>query len=102
MTITTLVLALLTFSMSSSQDTTLPTTLRPVPFEAVRIHDSFFRPRTLTNHRVTLAANLDQCEKTGRIANFGGAAFYTRAPPKSPGGSAHHPSTERTSWGSAA
>ena len=46
------------------------TILRPVPFHDVELNDPFFRPRIETNHRVTLAANLDKCEETGRIRNF--------------------------------
>ena len=50
---------------------TSPGPLRAVPFQSVRIRDPFFAPRIETNHRVTLAANLDKCEETGRIRNFG-------------------------------
>ncbi len=47
-----------------------PPALQPVPFDRVRLSDSFFAPRIETNRKVTIEACLDQCEKTGRIRNF--------------------------------
>jgi DUF1680 family protein len=42
----------------------------PSPFNKVAIKDAFWKPRLETLKRVTLPACLEQCEKTGRIANF--------------------------------
>jgi DUF1680 family protein len=47
-----------------------PTGLKAVPFQDVKINDSFWSPRIRTNQRATIEANLRQCELTGRIKNF--------------------------------
>ncbi|RKP48060.1 glycoside hydrolase family 127 protein [Cohnella endophytica] len=50
---------------------------RPVPFHQVALADGFWKRRLETLNSVTLRACLDQCESTGRIANFakaGGSA----------------------------
>jgi uncharacterized protein len=44
--------------------------LTAVPFHQVKVEDAFWTPRLDTNRRATIAANLKQCELTGRIANF--------------------------------
>jgi DUF1680 family protein len=44
--------------------------LRPVPLAAVQLHDTFWAPRLAVNRQVTLPAQLQQCEETGRIDNF--------------------------------
>lgn len=44
--------------------------LHPVSLAAVKIEDKFWAPRIETNREVTLAAQLRQCEETGRIDNF--------------------------------
>jgi DUF1680 family protein len=44
--------------------------LTAVPFQDVHIDDAFWSPRIATNRRVTVEANLHQCEVTGRIKNF--------------------------------
>lgn len=44
--------------------------LEPVPFERVKLEDSFWKPKVETNRRVTVEACLAKCEETGRIANF--------------------------------
>jgi uncharacterized protein len=49
-------------------------TLEPVPFHEVEIEDAFWSPRIETTLKVTVGHCLDQCEKTGRIANFDVAA----------------------------
>jgi len=41
-----------------------------VPFNKVNIEDSFWRPRLEVLKTITMRACLDQCERTGRIANF--------------------------------
>jgi DUF1680 family protein len=44
--------------------------IRPVPFTAVRIDDSFWSPRLETNRTTTIWYDLKKCEETGRIDNF--------------------------------
>ncbi|HEV8111348.1 MAG TPA: glycoside hydrolase family 127 protein [Planctomycetota bacterium] len=44
--------------------------LVPVPFQRVRVTDSFFAPRIATNRKVTIETCLAKCEETGRIRNF--------------------------------
>lgn len=41
-----------------------------VPFNKVMIEDGFWRPRLEVLKTITMRACLDQCELTGRIANF--------------------------------
>jgi hypothetical protein len=54
--------------------------LRPVPFDQVEITDEFWRPRIETHRRVTVGACLDQCDATGRIANFRRCAKLEEGP----------------------
>jgi len=51
-----------------------PVKLQAIPFQDVRIRDDFWSSRIETNHKVTVEANLLQCERTGRIRNFAIAA----------------------------
>jgi hypothetical protein len=48
--------------------------LRAVPFESVKLTDSFWRPRLSTNRTVTIPHILRQNEETGRVDNFRKAA----------------------------
>ena len=48
--------------------------LRAVPFEKVKLTDSFWRPRLSTNRTVTIPHILRQNEETGRLDNFKKAA----------------------------
>ncbi|MFD1677602.1 glycoside hydrolase family 127 protein [Alicyclobacillus fodiniaquatilis] len=48
--------------------------LQGVPFTQVTIRDAFWAPRLKAHQHSTLRACLEQCEKTGRIANFAKAA----------------------------
>lgn len=48
--------------------------IRPVPFTAVRVADSFWSPRIETNRVTTVWYNFQKCEETGRIDNFARAA----------------------------
>ena len=48
--------------------------LRPLPLTAVRLEDEFWAPRLRLNREVTLPAQYEQCEQTGRIDNFRRAA----------------------------
>jgi hypothetical protein len=48
--------------------------LRPVPVSAVTLTDDFWAPRLRTNHYVTLPAQFQYLEETGRIDNFRVAA----------------------------
>ena len=51
-----------------------PSPLRAVPFESVKLTDSFWRPRLSTNRTVTIPHILRQNEETGRVDNFRKAA----------------------------
>jgi DUF1680 family protein len=44
--------------------------IQPVPFTQVHFEDAFWAPRLETNRTVTLPANFQKCEETGRISNF--------------------------------
>jgi DUF1680 family protein len=48
--------------------------LTAVPFPSVAVQDAFWGPRLATNRKVTVEANLRQCEVTHRIHNFAVAA----------------------------
>jgi len=44
--------------------------VQPVPFTAVKVHDSFWSPRMETNRVTTVWYDFQKCEETGRIDNF--------------------------------
>src|SRR6478752_5976749 len=44
--------------------------IRPVPFTAVKVEDSFWSPRMKTNRLTTVWYDFKKCEETGRIDNF--------------------------------
>lgn len=48
--------------------------IRAVPFADVTVEDPFWSPRLAANRAVTAPHVLDECERTGRIANFRMAA----------------------------
>lgn len=48
--------------------------LQPIPLERVKLAHRFFVERLRANHQTTIPHCLDQCEKTGSIANFSLAA----------------------------
>jgi len=48
--------------------------VKPVPFNRVRVEDSFWTPRLETSRKVTIPYAFDKCEETGRIRNFEKAA----------------------------
>ncbi len=52
--------------------------IKPVPFTAVHLTDSFWAPRIETNRVVTIPFAFEQCEKSGRIDNFERAAARLR------------------------
>lgn len=52
--------------------------LTPIPFTEVTIDDRFWSPRQRTNREVSIPHTFDQCEKTGRLANFDLAAKGAR------------------------
>ncbi|MEA2598151.1 MAG: uncharacterized protein QOF01_4620, partial [Thermomicrobiales bacterium] len=43
---------------------------RPLPVSAVRLEDTFWAPRIRANRDVSIPAQLDLLERTGRLANF--------------------------------
>ncbi len=55
--------------------------VKPVPFTAVHIHDSFWAPRIDTNRKVTIPFAFQKCEETGRVDNFVRAATALRGEP---------------------
>jgi len=52
--------------------------LTAIPFTEVSIDDRFWAPRQRTNRKVSIPHTFDQCEKTGRLANFDLAAKGAR------------------------
>ncbi|MFH1998161.1 MAG: beta-L-arabinofuranosidase domain-containing protein [Planctomycetota bacterium] len=44
--------------------------VEPVPFTEVNIRDTFWSQRMVSNRKVTIPYDLNQCEETGRIRNF--------------------------------
>jgi DUF1680 family protein len=48
--------------------------VKPVPFTAVHVNDTFWAPRIETNRAVTIPFAFEQDEKTGRVDNFVRAA----------------------------
>ena len=44
--------------------------VRPIPFTAVTVTDSFWTPRIETNRKTTVWYDFQKCEETGRIDNF--------------------------------
>ncbi|HEX7847529.1 MAG TPA: beta-L-arabinofuranosidase domain-containing protein, partial [Chitinophagaceae bacterium] len=48
-----------------------------VPFTNVKLSDNFWLPRIITNHKVTIPASFERCERTGRVKNFEMAAAKT-------------------------
>ena len=54
--------------------------LEAVPFTAVQIDDSFWRPRIETNRTVTIPTNFEKSEETGRISNFARAGGLEEGP----------------------
>jgi hypothetical protein len=65
--------------------------VKPVPFTAVHLNDSFWAPRIETNRTVSIPFAFEQCEKSGRMDNFERAAkalrgeeLANRKPPGTP------------------
>jgi uncharacterized protein len=77
---------LILIALAASSRGEVAESIRPVPFSAVAVDDPFWSPRLATNRSVTAAHVLDECERTGRIANFriAAKALAERAP--QPGG----------------
>ena len=55
---------------SSALPPAAPAGLQAVPFQDVQVRDDFWSPRIQTNRKVTVEANLLECERTHRIRNF--------------------------------
>lgn len=66
--LTAAIINLLASCSDSSSDENYP--IIPVPFTSVKMTDSFWAPRILTNHNVTIPIAFGYCESTGRIKNF--------------------------------
>jgi uncharacterized protein len=52
--------------------------VRPVPFTAVHLNDTFWAPKIKTNAEVTIPFAFEQCERSGRVDNFIRAAQVLR------------------------
>jgi DUF1680 family protein len=52
--------------------------IKPVPFTAVHLTDTFWAPRIEINRAVTIPAAFQKCEETGRLFNFERAAAALR------------------------
>ncbi|HEX7779442.1 MAG TPA: glycoside hydrolase family 127 protein, partial [Vicinamibacterales bacterium] len=52
--------------------------VRPVPFTAVHLNDTFWAPKIKTNADVTIPFAFEQCERSGRVDNFIRAAQVLR------------------------
>jgi DUF1680 family protein len=55
--------------------------VKPVPFTAVHVNDTFWAPRIETNRKVTIPFAFEQDEETGRVDNFIRAAKALRGEP---------------------
>jgi uncharacterized protein len=60
--------SVLAFNLSGAEIRDYP--IRPVPFTAVTVRDSFWTPRMDTNRVTTVWYDFKKCEETGRIDNF--------------------------------
>ena len=58
--------------------------LKPVPINAVTLTDDFWAPRMRVNREVTLAAQYQLLEETGRIDNFRRTDHQTTRQDKNP------------------
>jgi DUF1680 family protein len=65
-------------SISSAAPAAHDYPVKPVPFTAVHLTDSFWAPRIETNRLVTIPFAFEQCEKSGRMDNFERAAKALR------------------------
>lgn len=61
-----------------TQASASPARIQPVPFQHVTLGGPFWETRMLAVRTATLNANREQCEKTGRLANFDRAASKVR------------------------
>jgi DUF1680 family protein len=52
--------------------------LTPIPLRSIELTGGFWKNRQDTNATRTMWANIEQCEKTGRLANFDEAAKYLK------------------------
>lgn len=52
--------------------------LSPIPLDHIQLSGGFWKSRQDTNASRTVWANLEQCEKTGRLANFDEAAKFLK------------------------
>jgi len=69
-----LAIAVGSLAMAAQPADTTGYRLEPVPFTSVHVADAFWSPRLETNRTVTIPFAFEQCEATGRLANFDRAA----------------------------
>ncbi|MDD5185830.1 MAG: glycoside hydrolase family 127 protein [Paludibacter sp.] len=60
---------------ATAQTTDYPFT--GVPFNQVKLNDTYWMPRVETNRTATIPASFEKCEETGRVQNFVNAATHT-------------------------
>lgn len=66
--------AMMLAALAVAPGPTPPAPATPVPATSVEITDTFWSARQKANREGTLAANFEQCDKTGRLSNFDKAA----------------------------
>ncbi|MFZ2287667.1 MAG: beta-L-arabinofuranosidase domain-containing protein [Bacteroidales bacterium] len=67
-TVAAVIALAMTSCSGNGEDENYP--IRPVPFTAVKMTDSFWAPRIKKNHEVTIPIAFGFCESTGRVKNF--------------------------------
>src|SRR6266567_1238659 len=71
-------ISMLALTLSGAEVRDYP--IRPVPFTAVTVQDSFWTPRMDTNRVTTVWYDFKKCEETGRIDNFAKAGKLMPGP----------------------
>lgn len=79
-TMLTVLLLLVSSSLLPSQDAVFHRAIRPVPFTAVALGDSFWLPRLEVNRCLTIPLAMQRNEETGRVDNFRKAAGKMKGP----------------------
>jgi uncharacterized protein len=69
------VMSLLFAFSSAAQTTDYP--YQGIPFNQVKLTDSFWTPRVEINRTATIPVSFQKCEETGRVQNFVNAATHT-------------------------
>jgi DUF1680 family protein len=67
-----------TTAQPAAPATTAHVGLTPIPLRSIELTGGFWKNRQDTNATRTVWANIEQCEKTGRLSNFDEAAKYLK------------------------